>query len=148
MQYSLVDYLSSVTDPELRISLTMYRLIEHSLTVERGRHRHTWLPRGKTIRHQRQLLSTDYNIPKSLRKPGVKQKYICVMSLSHHRNLCHWPLSQIWKIETIAKYIKLGLKIMEKHPLLSAVKCWGRVRGAGATPTCRRGASSMYWTRM
>ena len=41
MQYSLVDYLSSVTDPELRISLTMYRLIEHSLTVERGRHRHT-----------------------------------------------------------------------------------------------------------
>ena len=36
--------------------------------------------------------------------------------------MCHWPLSQIWKIKKIAKYIKLGLKIMEKQELLSAVK--------------------------
>ena len=34
-----------------------------------------------------------------------------------------------------AKCIKLGLKIMEKQALLSAVKRWGRVRGSGATPT-------------
>ena len=27
--------------------------------------------------------------------------------------MCHWPLSQIQKIRKIAKYIKLGLKIME-----------------------------------
>ena len=67
-------------------------------------------------------------------KVCVKQKYIFVMSLSHHRNMCHWPLSQIWKIKKIAKYIKLGLKIMEKQALL-----WNAggvsVRGAGATPT-------------
>ena len=42
--------------------------------------------------------------------------------------MCHLPLSQIWKIKKIAKYIKLGLKIMEKQSLLSAVKRWGRVR--------------------
>ena len=39
----------------------------------------------------------------------------------------HWPLSQIWKIKQIAEYIKLGLKIMEKQALLSAVKRWGLV---------------------
>ena len=33
----------------------------------------------------------------------------------------------MWKIKKIAKYIKLGLKIMEKQELLSAVKRWGRV---------------------
>ena len=33
---------------------------------------------------------------------------------------------------------------MEKQALLSAVKRWGRVRGAGTMPTCRRGAVSMY----
>ena len=60
-------------------------------------------------------------------KVRVKQKYIFVVSLSHHRNMCHWPLSQIWKIKKTAMYIKLGLKIMEKQALLSAVKRWVRV---------------------
>ena len=62
-----------------------------------------------------------------LLKVCVKQKYIFVMTLSHHRNMCHWPLSQIWKITKIAEHIKSGLKIMEKQALLSAVKRWGRV---------------------
>ena len=41
--------------------------------------------------------------------------------------MCYWPLSQIWKIKKIAKYINLGLKIMEKQVPLSDVKRWGRV---------------------
>ena len=33
----------------------------------------------------------------------------------------------MWKIKTISKYIKLGLKIMEEQALFSAVKHWERV---------------------
>ena len=33
------------TDPKLRKSLTRYRLSEHSLAIEKGRHRQTWLSR-------------------------------------------------------------------------------------------------------
>lgn len=48
-EYSVADYLTTVTDPKLRKSLTMYRLSEHSLAVERGRHRQTWLPREERL---------------------------------------------------------------------------------------------------
>ena len=37
--------MSTVTDNKMRKTLTMYRLSEHSLAVEKGRHRQTWLPR-------------------------------------------------------------------------------------------------------
>lgn len=43
--YTVAEYLSNVTDPKLRKSLTRYRLSEHSLAIEKGRHRQTWLPR-------------------------------------------------------------------------------------------------------
>ena len=33
-----------VTDHQLRRTLTRYRLSEHSLAIEKGRHRQTWLP--------------------------------------------------------------------------------------------------------
>ena len=44
-EYTVAEYLSTVTDPKLRRLLTMYRLSEHNLAIERGRHRQTWLPR-------------------------------------------------------------------------------------------------------
>ena len=37
-------YLTVVTDQNLRKTLTKYRLSEHSLAIEKGRHRKTWLP--------------------------------------------------------------------------------------------------------
>ena len=43
-QYTIADYLSMVTDQQLKRTLTKYRLSEHSLAIEKGRHRKTWLP--------------------------------------------------------------------------------------------------------
>uniref|UniRef100_A0A9J8AFQ2 ribonuclease H n=1 Tax=Cyprinus carpio carpio TaxID=630221 RepID=A0A9J8AFQ2_CYPCA len=42
-EYTMANYLSTVTDVKLRKTLTMYRLSEHSLAVETGRRRQTWL---------------------------------------------------------------------------------------------------------
>uniref|UniRef100_A0A671YR74 ribonuclease H n=1 Tax=Sparus aurata TaxID=8175 RepID=A0A671YR74_SPAAU len=44
-QYTVAEYLTTVTDQNLRKTLTMYRLSDHSLAVEKGRHHQTWLPR-------------------------------------------------------------------------------------------------------
>ena len=41
----MAEYLTTVTDPNLRKALTMYRLSEHSLAIEKGRRRQTWLSR-------------------------------------------------------------------------------------------------------
>ena len=41
----MANYLTSVTDQKLRKTLTMYRLSDHSLAIETGRHRQTWQPR-------------------------------------------------------------------------------------------------------
>ena len=38
-EYTLVTYLATVSDTKLRRTLTKYRLSEHNLAVELGRHR-------------------------------------------------------------------------------------------------------------
>ena len=43
-QYTMANYLTMVTDQNLRKTLTKYRLSEHSLAIEKGRYRKTWLP--------------------------------------------------------------------------------------------------------
>ena len=43
--HELADYLLSVIDVKQRQILTKYRLSDHNLAVETGRHRLTWLPR-------------------------------------------------------------------------------------------------------
>ena len=43
--YTVAEYLTTVTDAKLRKSLTRYRLSEHSLAIEKRRHGQTWLPR-------------------------------------------------------------------------------------------------------
>ncbi len=42
--YELEDYLQSVRDTKQRRILTKYRLSEHRLAIETGRHRKSWLP--------------------------------------------------------------------------------------------------------
>ena len=44
-EYTEAEYLTTVTDPNLRKALTMYRLSEHSLAIEKGRRRQIWLSR-------------------------------------------------------------------------------------------------------
>ena len=44
-EYTVAEYLTTVTDPNLRNALTMYILSEHSLAFEKGRCRQTWLSR-------------------------------------------------------------------------------------------------------
>ena len=48
-QYMVADYLTTVTDRKLRKTLTRYRLSEHSLAIETGHHRQTWLPREYSL---------------------------------------------------------------------------------------------------
>lgn len=43
-QYTVANYLTMVTDQNLRKTLTKYRLSGHSLVIEKGRHRKTWFP--------------------------------------------------------------------------------------------------------
>ena len=44
-QYTLAEYLTTVTDEKLRETLTMYRLSDHSLAMETDQHWQTWLLR-------------------------------------------------------------------------------------------------------
>ena len=48
-QYTVANYLTTVSDKKLRKTLTKYRLSEHNLAVEVGRHRQTWLPREERL---------------------------------------------------------------------------------------------------
>ena len=44
-EYILAEYLTTITEPKLRKTLTKYRISDHRLAVETGRHRQTWRPR-------------------------------------------------------------------------------------------------------
>jgi hypothetical protein len=46
-EYTVAEYLTTVTDPDVRKALTMYRLSEfvNSLAIEKGRRREAWLSR-------------------------------------------------------------------------------------------------------
>ena len=41
----MAKYLTTVTDPKVKKALTMHRIIEISLAIERGRCKQTWLSR-------------------------------------------------------------------------------------------------------
>ncbi len=43
-EYSMAEYLFTVSDKKLRSTLIRYRLSGHKLMIETGRHRQTWLP--------------------------------------------------------------------------------------------------------
>ncbi|MGH0192693.1 UNVERIFIED_CONTAM: hypothetical protein FKN15_021413 [Acipenser sinensis] len=47
--YTLAEYLSTVRDTKQRQILTKYRLSDHSLAIEKGRHRQTWLPKEERL---------------------------------------------------------------------------------------------------
>src|SRR4029434_3993609 len=47
--YDLAPYLTLITDKNLRTTLTKYRLSEHSLAIEVGKHRQTWLPKENRL---------------------------------------------------------------------------------------------------
>ena len=49
-QYTMAEYLITVSEPKIRKILTKYRLGELSLAIEPGRHRQTWLPREERLR--------------------------------------------------------------------------------------------------
>jgi hypothetical protein len=44
-EYTVAEYQTTVTEPKVSTFLTMYRLSEHSLAIEKGRRRQTWLSR-------------------------------------------------------------------------------------------------------
>merc|ERR1712082_16415 len=46
---TMANYLTTTTDPKLRKTLTKYRIGDHSLAIETGRHRQTWIPREDRI---------------------------------------------------------------------------------------------------
>ncbi len=48
-EYRLADYLVSVRNITHRHLLTKYRLSDHQLAIERGRHKKTWLPKEERI---------------------------------------------------------------------------------------------------
>ena len=51
-QYSVAPYLTTVTDVRHRVLLTKYRLSAHSLAIETGRHKRSWLPKEERLCQQ------------------------------------------------------------------------------------------------
>ena len=51
-QYTVAPYLTTVTDVRHKVMLTKYRLSAHSLAIETGRHRKTWLPKEERLSQQ------------------------------------------------------------------------------------------------
>ncbi len=64
--YELEDYLQSVRDTKQRRILTKYRLSEHRLAIETGRHRKSWLPREQrcvfTVRQERSRRTFSFTV--------------------------------------------------------------------------------------
>ena len=48
-EYKNAEYLYSVRDTKQRQILTKYRLREHQLSIEKGRHKKTWLPKEEHL---------------------------------------------------------------------------------------------------
>ena len=48
-KYTVAEYLTTVKNNKMRKTLTKYRLSEHSLAIETGRRRQTWLPREERL---------------------------------------------------------------------------------------------------
>lgn len=70
--YTTTEYLSTVT---LKRMLTKYRLSEHSLAIETGRHRKTWLPAEQTLCFHC-----------SLSQPETKQHFLTKCEKCKHLN--------------------------------------------------------------
>ncbi len=81
-EYTMASYRSTVTDVKLKKTLTMYRLSEHSLAIETGWRRQTWLSRVERICSNRSLgkIETELHFltecPKYLNTRGQNQSYI------------------------------------------------------------------------
>ncbi len=48
-KYELKEYIQSVKDTKQRQILTKYKLSEHRLAIETGRHKNSWLPREQRV---------------------------------------------------------------------------------------------------
>ena len=48
-EFELAQYLTQIKDPLKRQTLTKYRLSDHKLAIETGRHKREWLERSKRI---------------------------------------------------------------------------------------------------
>ena len=48
-EYTVAPYLTTVTNVKQRVMLTKYRLSAHSLAIETGRHKKSWLPKEERL---------------------------------------------------------------------------------------------------
>ena len=62
-EYTVANYLSTVSDAKQRKNLTRYRVSNQSLVIKRGRHRQTWLPREERlcIHCSQGMVETEYH---------------------------------------------------------------------------------------
>ncbi len=82
-EYTLANYLSTIKCPKLRKMLTTYRLSEHSLAIEKGRHRQSWLPQEERLCSQcdRGQVETEVHFLTSCPKYNtLRQKYFANIS--------------------------------------------------------------------
>ena len=86
-EYTVAEYLTTVTDPNLRKALTKYRLSEHSLAVEKSRRRQTWLSReDRLCAHCPQNeVETELHFLTSCQKYDHSRETYCI-SLRLHRS--------------------------------------------------------------
>ena len=85
-QYTVAPYLTTVTDVRHRVLLTKYRLSTHSLAIETGRHRKTWLPKEERLCQQCEEAAVETEQPCLLHCPkfkNVRESYFSKFGQKH-----------------------------------------------------------------
>ena len=116
-QYTVADYLSTVTDQQLKQTLTKYRLSEHSLAIEIGRHRKIRLPPEERL-----------CCHCTTREPETELHFLTKCEKYEQIRQTHFP-----KLEAIQKGF-LNLVDIEKLPIL-----------LGEDPKCSRLAAAYVY---
>ncbi len=120
--YKPAEYLSCIKDHKLRKTLTKYRLSDHCLAIERGRHRQRWQPREQRLcllcsqkeleTEEHFLLHCDYyHHIRAAYLPKFKLIQPNFMALPNTDKLSHILGENSKTIETAARYVSACHKL-------------------------------------
>lgn len=123
-EYKPAEYLSCVKEHKLRKTLSRYRLSDHRLAVERGRHRQRWQPREQrlcSLCSQRELETEEHFLIHCDHYHSIRSHYFTrfqqlephFMALPNSEKLNHILGENSISITTAAKYVTACHKLRE-----------------------------------
>ena len=122
--YKPSEYLGCVKEHKVRKTLTKYRLSDHSLAVERGRHRQRWQPREQrlcSLCSQREVETEEHFLIHCDHYHSIRSDYFTrfqqlepnFMALPNSEKLKHILGENSSSITTAAKYVTACHKLRE-----------------------------------